>query len=175
MAADFPFEPITAATLCNDGAKNLDLVRQNVWSIGTQFVRIPLSFIVTLPLVVFNICLAARVLGASVYAVFALLVVAVSPCLLVLVGVDVERFVTLSQVTSLLALIAAARRVGPPSGGTLVRSRHSMAVVIGLAAFELGSSLTLNDGSQTLKFPYAPLVVRLISVLQGHEPFVVIQ
>jgi hypothetical protein len=175
MAADFRFEPMAVATLCNDGAKNLELVRENLWSIGTQFVRIPLALIVTLPLVVLNIYLAARVLGASVYAVFNLVMVAFSPCLLVLVGVDVERFVTLSQVTSLLALISAARRVGLPVGGTLVVSRRGMAIVIGLATFELGSSLTLNDGSQTLKFPYTPLVVRLISVLQGHEPFVVIQ
>ena len=114
MAADFTFQPIPLATLCISGRMNLDLVAQDLWSIGAQFVRLPLALMVVLPSVLFNLLLLARIVAGrlghgdfkSAPAIGAAIVVAVSPAAVIIFGVDVERFMSLAQATSLLCLIS---------------------------------------------------------------------
>ena len=174
MAADFSFQAVPLVTLCIDGKTNLGLVAQDLWSIGTQFMRLPLAFLVVLPSTLFNLVLLSRIVPGRPVALAAAIVVAVSPVAVIAFGVDVERFMTLVQATSLLALVSAARRIGLPPQGTLARL-PSTATILALASFQLGTAVTLTDGTQPLKFPFAPLAVRALSVAQGHEPFVLIQ
>jgi hypothetical protein len=175
MAADFQVQPVPVATLCVDGAANFHLVLQALWSVGTAAVTVPLALSVALPSMLFNLFLARRVLRGSATGVVAAVAVSLAPLALLIVGADVVRFVTLIQITSLLALLSTIKRLGIPPSGTLPSSRRRAVLVTALAAFELGTALTLTDGTQMLKFPYTPLIVRAVAVAQGHAPFVVIQ
>jgi hypothetical protein len=123
----------------------------------------------------FNLWLAARALSGRAIAIVASAVAAAAPVTLLILGIDVVRFVTLVQVTSLLVLVSVVRRVGVPAGGTLPHLPHRAALVTVLAAFQVGTGLTLNDGSEMMKFPFTPLVVRAVAIAQGRAPFVVIQ
>lgn len=166
LAADFQMQPVPVATLCMDGHANMRLVFQALWSDAAKVATFPAALAVALPSTVFNLVLIARVLrhrGAGVTFAMMLAIAAIfAPLALLVVGADVVRFVTLIQVTSLLVCVAALRRVGVPPAGTLPPSRHRLALVMALAAFELGSAVTLNDGNEMRKFPFEALMIRAV-------------
>ncbi len=173
LVADFPIQPVPVGTLCLNGAANLAMVRRALWSIPAEAARIPMALVVALPSTIFNLVLTARVLRHARLDVAASIAVTFAPLALLLVGVDVVRFVTLIQLTSLLALISGYRRYGLPANGTF-STPNRLTPLIAIAALELGSTLTLNDGNPMLKFPFMPLVQQAISIGRGHTPFRVI-
>jgi hypothetical protein len=174
MLVDFKLAWVPVATLCRDGRANFADIESAVWSVPTQVATLPLALIAALPSTLFNLWLAFRVLRGRLPGRLACLVATLPPLALLLFGADVVRFVTLIQVTSLLVLLSAARRAGLPREGTLPPTPRRAAAVVVLVGFELGSSLTLNDGSPMLKFPFQPLVQRAVAIAGGTQPFVVI-
>ena len=173
MVADFQFQPVPVATLCKDGRANLWLVWQAVWSDAASAVAFPLALSAALPSMLLNLVLTIRSLGKGAFGATFAIVSTLSPIALLLVGADVTRFVTLLQASSLLVLVSAVRRVGIPFGGTLPPHAYRVPLLMALAAFELGTSVTLTDGTQALKFPFMPLIVRAVEVAQGRAAFVV--
>jgi hypothetical protein len=174
LARDFHIQAIPIATLCLSGSQNLDLAMRALWAVGRYALIMPLALLVSIPSTAFNIWLAARVMGGRRLMVALGGAATLSPLLLLLVAVDVVRFVTLIQLTSLLLLIAAGRRFGPMPGGALPPLLRNGVALAMLAAFQLGTGVTLNDGYPMEKFPFQPLVTRLEEIINGHAPFLVI-
>jgi len=168
LVADFQIQAVPVATLCIDGRANIALVFHALWSDAAKAVIFPLALAVALPSTLFNLVLTARVLAhRSLGVAFAGMAI-FAPLALLIVGADVVRFVTLIQVTSLLVLVSAVRRLGLPPAGTLPPTRHRVAMIMALAAFELGSAVTLNDGNEMRKFPFEALVLQAFETEPGH-------
>ncbi len=174
MVVDFKFHWVPVATLCQDGKGNFAVAATALWSVGTQAAVFPLALVAALPSTLFNAWLAFRIVRVRRFGRVACAVATLPPLALLLFGADVVRFVTLIQLTSLFVLVSAARRVGVPRHGTLPPAPRRAALVVVLVAFELGSSVTLNDGNPMQKFPFQPLVLRAVAIAQGSQPFVVI-
>jgi len=174
MIVDFKLAWVPVATLCRDGKANFMDIESAVWSVPTQVAVLPLALIAALPSTLFTLWLAFRILPGRKLSRLACIVATLPPLALLVVGADVVRFVTLIQVTALLVLVSAARRTGLPGPGTLAPTPRCAALVVALVGFELGSSLTLNDGNPVLKFPFQPLVLRAVAIAEGTQPFVVI-
>ena len=158
LVADFQVNWFVVHTLCNDGHANLRLAYDYIWTDGAHAVLVPLTLVVALPSTVYNLvlawpCLRGRwpVLAAGLLAVFV-------PLSLLAVAADIIRFMTLVQLTSLLALVAVMRRLGRPISGTYPASAWRLPMILALAGFQLGSALPLNDGQPMRKFPFTSLL-----------------
>ena len=170
--ADFTIDPIPLATLCNDGRANFDLTLHAFWMRPHWSILFWLALVLALPSTVLNLVLLARIVrrrGVTAVGVAASL----SPIVLMAVGVDAVRFVTLVQLTSLLVLAAAVRRLGPPAGGWVPVPPRWKAAVAAVALLELASAMPLNDGQAPLKFPYTALWQRVTDIAEGSAKFVV--
>ncbi len=174
MARDFEVQWRPVATLCNNGGANIRIVKTFLWSVDTNAILFPLALLVSLPSTLLNLVSAARVVSGRLIATVTCVIAVLAPLTLLVVAADVVRFVTLIQMTSLLALLSVARRLGVPACGVVPSSSFRLPILLAIAAFELGSSLPLNDGSPMLKFPFEPLVHRAIAVISRREPFVII-
>lgn len=61
--------------------------------------------------------------------------------------------------SSIVAILAKSARSRAPG-------RHRLALVMALAAFELGSAVTLNDGNEMRKFPFEPLILEAVEMVR---------
>ena len=77
------------------------------------------------------------------------------------------------QLTSLLVLAAAVRRIGLQASGSLAVPPRWKPAVVAVAVLELASAMPLNDGQEPLKFPYTALWQRVTDMAAGTAPFVV--
>lgn len=170
---DFPIRDDAIETLCRTGATNLISVSY-VWVKGWQLYFLFLALVVILPSAIYNMALLRSMLRGRPVVVAAAVLAILSPCALIFVGADLVRFTSLIQLTSLLALISIARRVGLPSGGTLPALLRNPVLLSAIAAYELSTSLVLTDGSVMMKFPFVPLALRLIEVVLGMAPLLII-
>lgn len=174
LAVDFTVQRIPISTLCLDGNINFQFMLMLFRGDAAHDFGIFLALIVALPSTLLNLALAARIMrGRGVWLAGAVAATC-APLALLAFGADITRFVTLIQLTSLLVLLSAVRRIGLPTGGTLPATSSSAAILTLLAAYQLGTSLPLNDGSQIMKFPFTPLVSRALAIHQGKANFVVI-
>jgi len=172
-ARDFPVRLDAINAMCGSSLRLYGQVRAE-WASGGQFVSFFLALSVTLPSALFNLCLAARILRRSCIDIAAATLAVFSPLALIVVAADLVRFVSFVQVISLLVLISSARRMGLPADGTLPPMLRSPARLTALAALELGSSLVLTQGAAMSKFPFMPLVNRMVQIMHDGAPFVVI-
>jgi hypothetical protein len=172
--ADFKMQWRPLATLCNGGRENLQIVATFLWAIPANAVEAPLALIVALPSTILNIFLTMRVLRGRTLEIAFCIGVVFAPLAILVVAADAVRFVTLIQLTSLLTLVSATRRLGVPQGGLFPVEGWVLLIIFLITAFELGSSVPLNDGSPMLKFPFEPLIQRAIMIAQGTEHFMLI-
>ncbi len=170
---DFPIRQDSVDTLCRDGAWNLHFL-QSVWHSGVWSVYMGLALVVVLPSTIFDLCVIARMARGRVVVILAAVSATISPLALLLLGADLVRFVTLMQVNSALILLSLSRRAGLPPGGALPAALRNPVWLGALAAYEIGTALVLTDASPMMKFPFVPLVQRLLDVLRGNASFVVI-
>jgi hypothetical protein len=172
LARDFFMRRDAVETFCRDGMRNLAYLVP-IWSSGWQSKFLAMALVVVLPSTLFNLALAARVLRGKPLTLAVAVLATASPVALIVLGADLVRFVSLMQVTSLLVLLSGARRLGLPADGTLPHALRNKALLCGLAGYELATALMLTDTTLMMKFPFVPLVQRLLLVLRS-GPFVVI-
>ncbi len=170
---DFPIRDDAVETLCRNGDWNFHMLWIG-WRSGGPVFFLSLALIVVLPSALFNLALV-RSMGERKWPITVLAAGAVfSPIALNFLGGDLVRFTSLIQITSLLVLVALARRRGVPEGGSLPVLLRSAPVLITLACYELSSSLVLTDLGPMMKFPFVPVLQRLFFVLHGDEKFLII-
>jgi len=68
--------------------------------------------------------------------------------------------------SSIVAILAASARARAETAGTFPCGRHRLALVMALAAFDLGSAVTLNDGNEMRKFPFEPLILEAVEMVR---------
>ncbi len=174
LVGDFPFQMATAATLCRDAAFNRRGSAMFLWGIPTNAAIVPVTLAVCLPATVFNLVLTARALRFNWIGLAAAVVVTLAPLALLAVAVDGMRFASLVQCASLLVLLSALRRFGVPVGGSLPAGLRNPGVLAALAALQLGCVLPLTDTQPMLRFPFLPLIDRVIEIAAGRAAFVVV-
>jgi hypothetical protein len=76
------------------------------------------------------------------------------------------------QISSLLVLLCAMRRLEGPGDRVLDNRPLDTSVFIGLAMFQLCISIPLNDGSPMMKFPFEHLIARVVAIHTGQAPFI---
>jgi hypothetical protein len=171
-AQDFTIRADAVQTLCRTGADNMHWMTF-LWH-GWEVYFLSFALVVVLPSIAYNAGLLASLLRGRRIALAGAFAAIASPMALTVFGADLVRFVSFSQITSLLLLVSAGRRVGLPQGGTLQGLMRSPALITAIAAYEIGTALVMTDGSAMLKFPFVPLAQRLMEVTRGLAPFVVI-
>jgi|GEM_PF-3968529 len=168
LAADFVFQSVPAATLCMSGKENFNLVSRAIWHVPAEAMALPLALLVSLPSTLFNLALISTALQGRQIARSASFIATFAPVCLLIVASDIVRFTTLTQLTSLIILVATTRRLGLPFGGTLPAPIRQPVIIMTMIAFELGASVTLTDGSQMDKFPFMELLKKTVSISLGH-------
>jgi hypothetical protein len=175
MAADFKVQALPVNTLCIDGTSNFLATSHFLWSNEKLVLLVPLTLMCVLPGTLLNLALSIKTVNGNFLTAIVFTLVSAAPLCLLAVGADVIRFATLIQMTSLLALISIIRNGATPSILDKNNATPPISTILSIAAFELGSVLTLADGSPMLKFPFLPLVARIVEISTGQANFVVIQ
>ena len=140
MAADFSFAVVPLKTLCNDGGTNYRLALATLWNVPGAVRMIPVALFAAMPSTVYNLWLASRLMRPGRLDLAVWVACVCSPLVLLIVAVDVVRFVTLPQVTSLCLVVSALRR------GIVPPVRVDVRLVYALAILELVMCIPLNDG-----------------------------
>lgn len=169
-AADFPIHRMAVDTLCGDTSGFRFALLS--WQARAQFGYFALALIVILPSTLATLWMAGKTLEWAKPSLTIATVTTFAPLSLVLLAVDLVRFVTLAQVNALLVLLVSVRRMGLPEGGTLPAFLRRPVIMAGLILFQMGSSLNLTNGEPMQKFPFIPIFAHLMAVVQGAEPFV---
>jgi hypothetical protein len=173
-AANFPIRRDAVETLCRAGAENVQFMLHKAWSSPVKSGSLLVILVAVCPSAIYNLWLAARCMGGRTPPVAACVLACAAPLALVLLGADFVRFASLLQLTSLLALLSVARHAGLPPGGTLTPGSLAKFALVALISFQLGSSLELTDDAPMAKFPYQQKLERLIAVLEGDIPLLVL-
>jgi hypothetical protein len=181
LASDFVVRADTVEALCRNGWQNFSMMRTMVWAYAVPYGYLAMALCVTLPSTIFNLGLIGRVMPQGEWAgrrmlLAAAMVAVFGPVGLNVIAADLVRFVSLVQVTSLLVLVSAVRRVGLPAGGCLPLAwrPHARGIAVSLAVFELSTALVMTNGAPMMKFPFVPLVAHAMAALHGDSAFLVI-
>lgn len=171
--ADFQFLVVPVVTLCQNGAINFHTTLHELWQKPERVVVIFLTGLVVVPSTFFNLALVSRIARRRQVLIWAL-AASLAPVLLLLIAVDVVRFATLIQITSIVVLLSVARHDRRGTEDVFPPSSRNIAIVMILAMVQLGTSIPLNDGNEILKFPFTPLIVHAIEAGEGKTPFVAV-